>query len=43
MSRKKPYCSAYFFYRNELTKLLEMDFESAVLNSYYQMIQEGFF
>ena len=37
--KRESYCAIYYLYTLYLTKVLEIDFKSAVLNVYYQMIQ----
>ena len=37
-SKRDSFCAAYCFYRIYLTKVLEVDFKSAVFNLYYQTI-----
>ena len=39
-SKRNSYCASYCLYLINLTKALGIGFESAVLNVYYQMIQE---
>ena len=38
IQKKDSFCASYCLYINYLTKLLGIDFKSAVLNLYYQMI-----
>ena len=39
IQRNDSYCSSYCLYIIYLTKVLDIDFKSAVLNLYYQMIK----
>ena len=37
--KKDSYCASYCFYLIYLTKVIGIDFKSAVLNLYYQMME----
>ena len=37
-NKRDSYCASYCLYVNYLTKVLGIDFKSAVLNIYYQII-----
>ena len=39
IQKNDSYCSSYCLYIIYLTKVLDIDFKSAVLNLYYQMIK----
>ena len=39
MSKKDSYCASYCLFKIYLTEVIGIDFQSAVLNLYYEMIQ----